>query len=731
MVKNKGLINREEITRLFGLRSHFFAEIMRYLEKEAILKKEKFDEKLRMLRGNIFKDSSELNSNLFLRYTYFALLLKALLIIKLSNIQNLDFEECYEDNISNNLEALHIFEFDYFFWTDFKKKAFEQIYNALEFTKFAQQDLFIDIYQQIFFSVTRHKIGEFYTPSNLVRLIVDDYYELGSKILDPSCGSGNFLIDIILKIINSKERNNSIIDALNNVYGFDINPLAVMTSKINILLIYLESFDVRNDEMPNLNIFLLDSLFPDKYENQMFINLKNLYNSFDLIIGNPPWLTYKDLENKDYQTEIRNLASKLKIKPPSQYITHIELATIFFYQIPLKFLKIGGKIFFVITKSVLNGDHCYEFRSFSLFNKNLEIWDFPDNYFFNIHHVCLKAEYIGENDIPLEEKYPIKAKIFDKDLELQEETYYSTIKLEQKGAKIIIPVNQLEILSKVSYSKYKDKFFQGATLVPRTLVFFKIEKKKNNLLLISTDRDILSRAKKKWNYYFQNKEIEVKFHFKTFLNRDLIPFFLKKTRNVFLPVNDNLEFDSEYLNQNLKAISFYKEINEFYCKNKKKTSDIDSIFLNLNYWNKLTKQNQNKNYLVIYNASGSNLKAAVINNREQRIIVSSENYYYSTDSKDEAYYLSAILNSPILSKNIKLIKSSRHIHKRPFSFPIPIYNESNKHKELARQAIKCETIAQDLFMKNPNINTIKLNIIINHKLKKINKLVEQIVFKRN
>ena len=124
MVKNKGLINREDITRLFGLRSHFFAETMRYLEKEAILKKEKFDEKLRILRSNIFRDSSELNSNLFLRDTYFALLLKSLIIIKLSIFQNLGFEECYEDNISNNLEALHIFEFDYFFWTDFKKKAF-------------------------------------------------------------------------------------------------------------------------------------------------------------------------------------------------------------------------------------------------------------------------------------------------------------------------------------------------------------------------------------------------------------------------------------------------------------------------------------------------------------------------------------------------------------------------------------------------------------------------------
>ena len=84
------------------------------------------------------------------------------------------------------------------------------------------------------------------------------------------------------------------------------------------------------------------------------------------------------------------------------------------------------------------------------------------------------------------------------------------------------------------------------------------------------------------------------------------------------------------------------------------------------------KQSVNKSYIVVYNASGSNLKAAVIKNFKYQIIIGSENYYYSTESMDEAYYLSAILNSPILTEHIKLIKSSRHIHKRPFSFPISI-----------------------------------------------------------
>ena len=123
------------------------------------------------------------------------------------------------------------------------------------------------------------------------------------------------------------------------------------------------------------------------------------------------------------------------------------------------------------------------------------------------------------------------------------------------------------------------------------------------------------------------------------------------------------------------------------ARNKKKTSNITSLYDNLNYWNKIQKQVNNKSFIVVYNASGSNLKAAVINTETQKVIIGSENYYFSTDLEEEAYYLSAVLNSPNLSKNIKLIKSSRHIHKRPFDFPIPIYDENSSiHKKLAKKA---------------------------------------------
>jgi len=730
MDNHKKTLNSESITRLFGLRSNIYKESMIFLEKEVKRKKEAYKQKYQEWT-NAFKNIyGELDEDLFLRHTYFALILKAFIIIKLSIMQNLDLDDAYADYKDSDISAFHIFEFENFYWTDLNKKIFGKIYDILENKSFLKEDLFQNLYQQIFLPLTRHKIGEFYTPKNLVRLMINDSYYFGSKVLDPSCGSGSFLIQIIIKILNSDKPNSLKYQAINNIYGFDINPLAILTTKINIFLLFLEEFDFGIDPVPNINIFLMDSLFPEKFERKTFINLKEIYNSFDLIIGNPPWLTYKDLNSKKYQEMIRELAEKLEIKPLSQYITHIELAAIFFYAIPKKFLKEGGKVFFVITKSILNGDHCYKFRAFKPFD-DLEIWDFPENYFFNVPHICLKAKFIGEqNYTSIESKYPIKAKIFDENLNLKEETLYSSVKIEKNGAKLILHHKDIKILEKLSGSPYKKLFFQGATLVPRTLIFFQIERKKENgTLVISSDPDIISRAKRNWDYHFQNIEIEKQFRFKTFLNKDLVPFLLKKKRNVFLPVNDDYIFDENFLKQYPKAYNFYQKINKVYQKKKKNTSEIATLFDNLNYWNKLTKQAKNRAYVVVYNASGSNLKAAVIFNGKKRVIVGSENYYYATDSKEEAYYLSAILNSPTLSKNIKLIKSSRHIHKRPFSFAIPLYERDNEmHKSLARKGIKTEAVVQDLVLNNPNINSEKVRVIINYKLRKIDDLVQKIVF---
>ncbi|MHA2130108.1 MAG: HsdM family class I SAM-dependent methyltransferase [Promethearchaeota archaeon] len=729
-MEKQRILNSESITQLFGLNSDLYKESMSFLKNAATSENhyETNFKKWKKIFTRIY--GGDLSSELFLKHTYFTLILKTLVFAKMGLINDLSFDEINSKIIDNNLKKYKLFEFDFFSWPPSNKELFMKINSEVINSVFAKQDIFSRLYQQIFVSEIRHKGGEFFSPPNLVQKMVDDFYYYGAKILDPSCGSGIFLVTIILRILNSESSLPSKFEAINNVYGFDVNPLAIITAKTSIFIQFLNYFNKVDKDFPSINIVLCDSLFLDDSKNRLDTDFNKLNNSFDLVIGNPPWLTYKDIFNKEYQIKIRELSEKLNIKPSSQYITHIELASLFFYAIPSSFLKIDGKIFFVMPKSVLNGDHCYKFRAFSIFGKNLEIWDFPKNYFFNVNHICLKAVYIREkNSISINKKYPIKTKLFNDELELQEETYYSSLKIGEDGTKLILSTKELRVLSPVEKSKYKKQFFQGATLVPRNLVFFQISKKKKENLIIESDSDIASRAKKNWEFSFHGKEIEQIFHFKTFLNIHLIPFHIKIFKNVFLPVNSELEYDLDFLQKHPKALNFYNEINKFYQDNKKKTSKIDTLHDNLNYWNKLQKQSNNKAYIVIYNASGSNLKAAVIDNENQKTIVGSENYYYSTDNEDEAYYLAAILNSPILSKNIKLIKSSRHIHKRPFLFPIPIYDKENlNHKRLSKKGKSSSVVVQEIFVNNPKITSDKVRIIINRKLLKIQELTKRIIF---
>ncbi len=652
-----------------------------------------------------------ISKELFLKHTYYFLLLKFLLAYKLEQ-KFLDLDSYFSE------------EGKIFNWAQIRYQNILKVLDLSMDIEFKEEDLFNQLYQQIFSSKTRHLRGEYYTGSELAGKMVIDSYEFGDRVLDPSCGSGIFIIEVLKLILSSDKDHESIIKAVQNVFGFDINPLAIFTCKVNGLLILSNHLGEKDLFNINLNFIRLDSLFPNEKE------VEKLKHKFNLVIGNPPWLTYKDLKSKTYQTKVRNLAKDLEIKPASQYTTHIELAAIFFYHVAMEFLKINGTIFFVMTKSCLNGDHCQKFRAFKKF-KNLEIWDFPDNYFFNVNHVCLKARYIGDEDkSEISEKYPISTKIFDDVLNLKNESYYDSIEIVKNGARVILPITKITKLRKAKQSIYNKLFWQGATLVPRSLIFFEIENKESDFYTIKPDLDVISRAKQNWKFPFKPTKIEKNFRFITFLNKDLVPFCIKRFRNVFLPVDrDDYEFHLNNLEANPLANKFYKEQDEVYKKHKKTTSAINTLFDNLNYWNKLTKQSENKSFIVVYNASGSNLKSAVIINTKRKIIIGSENYYFSTSSQYEAYYLSAILNSPVLSKNIKIIKSSRHIHKRPFSFAIPQYDDTNSiHRGLGTKAKKYHTVVQDLVLNNPKISAEKIRMFIHPKLDKLDSLVNEIVF---
>jgi len=106
------------------------------------------------------------------------------------------------------------------------------------------RDVLRDLYQGLVPGKLRQSLGEFYTPDWLVDFTlnkVSDQDFLTQRVLDPTCGSGAFLLAIIRKKRQlAKEKNISAKDTLElvckTVWGFDLNPLAVQTARVNFLI---------------------------------------------------------------------------------------------------------------------------------------------------------------------------------------------------------------------------------------------------------------------------------------------------------------------------------------------------------------------------------------------------------------------------------------------------------------------------------------------------------------
>jgi SAM-dependent methyltransferase len=116
-------------------------------------------------------------------------------------------------------------------------------------------DMFREVYQSILPPEVRKSLGEFYTSDEVVNEVLDsaglnadtirelyDRWRSGAGdtlILDPACGSGSFLVNIVKRIFNSLEGRplGDIIRFIeSNVVGIDINPFAVEMAKLNLII---------------------------------------------------------------------------------------------------------------------------------------------------------------------------------------------------------------------------------------------------------------------------------------------------------------------------------------------------------------------------------------------------------------------------------------------------------------------------------------------------------------
>ncbi len=191
----------------------------------------------------------------------------------------------------------------------------------LEYPK-NEKDFLGIVYQSLLQEGAKNKKGSYYTPEQIIKSF-NENIQSDMKFLDPCCGTGSFLLSISDKIKNPE-----------NIYGCDLDEIAVFIAKINLIVKF------KNIEF-NPNIYNLDFLLQNKIPQ----------NYFDIIATNPPWGA---MAKNDYFNRFPFIKSKESFS--------------YFIAISFDYLKNEGKCFFVLPISILNVKVHSDIRNFILDN---------------------------------------------------------------------------------------------------------------------------------------------------------------------------------------------------------------------------------------------------------------------------------------------------------------------------------------------------------------------------
>lgn len=226
-----------------------------------------------------------------------------------------------------------------------------QIFFNLEYGYEPNEDVLGLIYISCKNMGNRKATGSYYTSTKVVkRLIAHLGVSLSDKILDPCCGTGNFLLQLPDEM------------TLENIYGNDIDSTSVKITRINLALKFPEEE--------------LKTIYEHVTENDYLLTTTN--NKYNYIIGNPPW-------GYDF-SDIMSIVLREKYK--SAVGKNIESYDVFVEQ-ALHDLDKGGCLAFVLPEAILNVKAHMPIRRILMEKSSIKVLDFLGNAFDGVQCPCI------------------------------------------------------------------------------------------------------------------------------------------------------------------------------------------------------------------------------------------------------------------------------------------------------------------------------------------------------
>ncbi len=452
------------------------------------------------------------------------------------------------------------------------------------------------------------------------------------------------------------------------------------------------------------------------------------YKKFDLIVGNPPWVVYNSIENIQYQNFLKkSIKDDYGLTRSAELITNMELATLFLLRCSDLYLKDRGIIAFVMPRSIFSADQHSNFRR-NIFNKvKLRLFKILDLEDVSPLFRTLSCTIFARKNESTE--YPIETISFKGTLETKNEMYERAEKLLNSSEKrlFLSRIGKRDFLSYKHVvfegeSWYYEKFYRGAEILPQNFWFVDFVEERFGFdyrkPYVKTSAEVTTYAKEPWNKYIFNRNIEEEFIFTGVISSKIYPFSYT-TLSVVLPIIPQSTGFHVLKKENISGrypllFDWLTEAERIWEEERGKKNQY-SLNQWMNYANKLSRQNPNKEYKVVYNETGKNIVSAVIHSQmhENKVVLAKGVIYYETNDKNEAYFLCSLLNSPIINDIIKPMQAKglfkeRGIEKKVLELPIPQFDHNNNlHQKLAElggyASMKAQNRLEEILKKRENM----------------------------
>ncbi len=354
----------------------------------------------------------------------------------------------------------------------------------------------------------KKELAQIFTPlwivKKIIKLLKIDKDMLEKSIIDPQCGDGNFLKEIVRMIIQKKLPKNIVKDYLeNNLYGIEID---------NDL--YKKCIQELNELIKGLGISINWKIF----NGDTLKIYKTLNKKFDYVIGNPPYIRLHHLD-KEMRMYIKDNFI-FKNGTIDIYLT--------FFEIGIYLLNENGKLGYITPNSYFHNTSYKHFRKFLKENELVEyLIDFKSRKVFDGIYTYTqitilnkdKKDYLTYEDDSKIEKFRFndldnKNWFFNKEINLDRKKKVSDFFNVQYG---FATLRDKIYISDIK--KQDDYVLFNGSYIEKTLLFKIIKgindknkyilfpyKRLNGKFIIIPENELIELYPKTYQYFLKHKE---------------------------------------------------------------------------------------------------------------------------------------------------------------------------------------------------------------------------------